>query len=161
MEKEILIQYQEIVNFNLLSDIDKKMINKAQEISNVAYAPYSQFQVGASVLLENNLIITGNNQENSSFPCGICAERVALFTAKANYKDINIQKIAITAFSNNFNLEEPVGPCGLCRQVLLEYELKQNTDIEVLLFNSKKIIKIAKAQYLLPLYFKENKLKRT
>ena len=161
MEKEILIQYQEIVNFNLLSDIDKKMINKAQEISNVAYAPYSQFQVGASVLLENNLIITGNNQENSSFPCGICAERVALFTAKANYKDINIQKIAITAFSNNFNLEEPVGPCGLCRQVLLEYELKQNTDIEVLLFNSKKIIKIAKAQHLLPLYFKENKLKRS
>ena len=161
MEKEILIQYQEIVNFNLLSDIDKKMINKAQEISNVAYAPYSQFQVGASVLLENNLIITGNNQENSSFPCGICAERVALFTAKANYKDIPIQKIAITAFSNNFNLEEPVGPCGLCRQVLLEYELKQNTDIEILLFNSKKIIKIAKAQYLLPLYFKENKLKRT
>ncbi len=160
MKKEILIQYQEIVNFDLLSDIDKKMIDKAQEISNVAYAPYSQFQVGASVLLENNIIITGNNQENSSFPCGICAERVALFTAKANYKDINIKKVAITAFSKNFTLEEPVGPCGLCRQVLLEYELKQDTDIEILLFDSEKIIKISTAKYLLPLYFKENKLKR-
>ena len=156
----IVIKYQEINDWKLLSKDEIKIIDAAKDIAQSAYAAYSNFYVGAALYLENKQIIVGNNQENSSFPCGICAERVALFTAKANYKDINIKKVAITAFSKNFTLEEPVGPCGLCRQVLLEYELKQDTDIEILLFDSEKIIKISTAKYLLPLYFKENKLKR-
>ena len=160
MIKNTLITYQEILDFELLSEIEKKIIDKAIEASDSAYAPYSQFRVGAALVLENNHIIIGNNQENNSFPCGICAERVALFSAKSNYPDLVIKKIAITAVSKNFELIDPPGPCGLCRQVLLEYEEKQNLDIEILLFDTKKIIKLVKAKDLLPFYFKEDKLKR-
>ena len=105
-----------------------------------------------------NKIIIGNNQENSSFPCGICAERVALFNAQSNYPHLSIKKIAVTANSKYFQLDDPVGPCGLCRQVLLEYEEKQNFDIEILMFDKKKINKIASAKDLLPFYFKEKRL---
>ena len=160
MNNKIVIEYQEIENFSLLSDLEQDIINNAKEAANKAYAQYSNFYVGAALALEDGKIITGNNQENTSFPCGICAERVALFSAHSNYPDLIIKKIAITAFSKNFNLNHPVGPCGLCRQVLLEYEEKQSSDIEILLFDTKKIIKLARAKDLLPLYFQENKLKR-
>jgi len=158
--KEIVIKYQEIEDFSLLSDIDRELMKKAKEIASTAYSPYSEFNVGAAIFLENNKFVVGNNQENSSFPCGICAERVALFATGANYPNILIKKIAITAMPKNFNLENPVGPCGLCRQVLIEYEDKQSSDIEVLLFNSERLIKLNNAKDLLPLFFTENKLKR-
>jgi len=160
MKKNIIIEYLEIIDSENCSSVEKNLISKALNVANSAYAPYSNFHVGAALVLENNQIIVGNNQENASFPCGICAERVALFTANSNYPDLKIKKIAITAFSNNFELNHPVGPCGLCRQVLLECEEKQNSDIAILLFNSKKIIKLANAKDLLPFYFKENKLKQ-
>ena len=125
-----------------------------------AYAPYSNFHVGATLLLENKLFISGSNQENASFPCGICAERTALFTAKSNYPNLKIIKIAITTKSRDFNSTNPVAPCGLCRQVLLEYEIKQKSDIEIYLFNKEKVIKFNKAKDLLPFYFTEERLKR-
>ena len=140
--------------------MERLLIEKAIFSTKSSYAPYSEFNVGAALLLANNKIIIGNNQENSSFPCGICAERVALFTASTNYPNITIEKIAITASPNNFKLSYPVAPCGLCRQVLLEYEEKQNTSIEIIIFNHQKFIKIAQAKALLPLYVQENKLKR-
>ena len=158
--KEIVIKYQEIEDFSLLSDLDRELMKKAKDIANTAYSPYSEFNVGAAIFLENNKFVVGNNQENSSFPCGICAERVALFATGTNYPNVLIKKIAITAMSKNFNLENPVGPCGLCRQVLIEYEDKQSSDIEVLLFNNKRLVKLNNAKDLLPLFFKENKLKR-
>ena len=158
--KKIVITYQEIVDFSVLSDSDKDLMNRATKIAQSAYAPYSAFHVGAALILENNHIVVGNNQENSSFPCGICAERVALFATATNYPNLAIKKIAITAMSKHFNLESPVGPCGLCRQVLIEYEDKQKLDIEIMLFNTTKVIKIAKAKDLLPFYFKGEKLKR-
>ncbi|MBF25728.1 MAG: cytidine deaminase [Flavobacteriales bacterium] len=160
MQKCISINYDEITDFNLLSQVDKNLINKAISASKLAYAPYSEFNVGAALILENNKIIIGNNQENSSFPCGVCAERVALFSARSIYPELLIKKIAITAVPKNFKLHNPVGPCGLCRQVLMEYEKKQQSDIEILFFDTKKIIKIAKAKDLLPFFFAEDKLKR-
>ncbi len=160
MKKEILIRYQEIKDFSLLSELERKIMDSAVGASKLSYAPYSEFNVGSALLLENNAIIIGNNQENSSFPCGICAERVALFAAKSNYPDLQVKTIAITATSKNFELNCPVGPCGLCRQVLVEYEEKQVSDIAVLLFDTKKIIKLARAKDLLPFYFNEDKLKR-
>ena len=160
MRKELLIQYEEFADSNLLLESEKNLMEKAVDALKKSYAPYSEFNVGSAVLLDNKIIISGNNQENSSFPCGICAERVALFSAQSTYPDAIIQKIAITANSKNFNLNAPAGPCGLCRQVLIEYEEKQGSDIVILLFNNKKIIKLAKAKDLLPLYFTENKLKR-
>ena len=160
MQKEFLLKYQEITDFSLVTNSEKLLIKKAIEIASKAYAPYSNFNVGAALILDNEKIITGNNQENVSFPCGICAERVALFTARSNFPKALIKKIAITATPKDFNLTDPVGPCGLCRQVLVEYEEKQENDIEILLFDTKKIIKIARAKDLLPFHFQEKNLKR-
>ena len=160
MKKEISLKYEEITNFTLLSKLEKDLVARAIDSAKSAYAPYSKFNVGAALVLENNEIIIGNNQENVSFPCGICAERIALFSAKANYPKLIIKQIAITAIPQKFKLTSPVGPCGICRQVLLEYEEKQNSDIEILLFDTKKIIKLAKAKDLLPFYFKEDRLKK-
>ena len=160
MKKNISIHYQEITDFNLLSDLDKKLIDRAICAMKNSYSSYSNFSVGAALVLENNQIIIGSNQENASFPCGICAERVALFSASTNFPNLIMKKIAITAKSNNFDIKEPVGPCGLCRQVLLEYEDKQNSNIEILLFDKKKIIKIASAKELLPFFFQEKNLKK-
>ena len=160
MEKIISINYQEITDFQLLSDLDRQLMEKALGATTNTYAPYSNFDVGAALILDNNHIIIGSNQENASFPCGICAERVALFSANTNFPGLLIKKIAITANANTFKLNNPVGPCGLCRQVLLECEEKQNSDIEILLFDKKKIIKLVSAKDLLPFYFQENKLKK-
>ena len=159
MNNKITIEYQELDDWSLLSDSEHKLILKAKEAAENAYAQYSNFYVGAAVEIENGHIIVGNNQENASYPCGICAERVALFSAHANYPDSVVKRIAITAFSKDFNINQPAAPCGLCRQVVLEFEEKQKTDINILLFDTKKIIKIAKAKDLLPMYFQENQLK--
>ena len=155
--KEIVIRYKEI-DYSKSNQDDALLMERALDVSSSAYAPYSKFKVGAALLLENKKIIIGNNQENASFPCGICAERVALFSARTNYPNIRIEKIAITAFSNDFKITHPVGPCGLCRQVLLEYEESQQYDITILLFNKKNIIKIEKAKDLLPFHFYETRL---
>ena len=160
MKKEILLKYNEITDFNKLSELEQKLMQKAMESAKSAYAPYSKFNVGAALVLENNQIIIGSNQENASFPAGICAERVALFSSNANYPKEIIKQIAITAITQNFELSAPVGPCGICRQVLLEYEEKQGSDIEILLFDNKKIIKLAKTKDLLPFYFNEDRLKQ-
>ena len=159
MNNKITIEYQELDDWSLLSYSEHKLILKATEAAENAYAQYSNFYVGAAVEIENGHIIVGNNQENASYPCGICAERVALFSAHANYPDSVVKRIAITAFSKDFNINQPTAPCGLCRQVMLEFEEKQKTDINILLFDTKKIIKIAKAKDLLPMYFQENQLK--
>ena len=161
MKKNFTFSYSEITNLEEVSDLDKKLMCRASDAMKKSYSTYSNFSVGAALILENEQIIIGSNQENASFPCGICAERVAIFSASANFPNIRIKKIAITANSNKFEIKDPVGPCGVCRQVLLEYEDKQNSNIEILLFDTKKIIKIATAKDLLPLYFQENQLKIT
>ena len=159
--KELRLEFMEISrNSNFFTDLETALFTKALDACEAAYAPYSHFYVGASLLLENKLFVTGSNQENASFPCGICAERIAIFAAKSNYPNLKIIKIAITTKSKHFNNTNPVAPCGLCRQVLLEYEIKQKSDIEIYLFNEKKVIKINKAKDLLPFYFSEDRLKR-
>src|SRR5690606_36818709 len=90
-----------------------------------ACAPYAKFKVGAAVLLQNKTIVLGNNQENAAYPSGLCAERIAVFSAGANYPEQLIKAIAITASSGNKPVENPVPPCGACRHALAEYEIKQ------------------------------------
>tara|TARA_B100001287_G_C22657322_1_gene518470 strand:+ start:803 stop:1285 length:483 start_codon:yes stop_codon:yes gene_type:complete len=160
MLKTLNISYLEISDFNKISKIEKKILNEASKVLDNSYSPYSKFKVGASVLLEGDIIVSGANQENSSYPCGICAERVAVFSASSNYPGVLIKKVAITTKSTEFKLEFPAGPCGLCRQALLEFEEKQKNNIEIILFNSKKIIKIASVKELLPFFFVESKLKK-
>ena len=114
-----------------LSTIEKELLQKAIEIRDSAYAPYSGFNVGASVLMQNNDIFVGNNQENAAYPSGICAERVAIWTAMSAFPDGKIKKIFISARSNNTRVDRPVAPCGACRQAIAEYETKQQEDIEI------------------------------
>jgi len=121
-----------------------------------AYAPYSNFPVGAAVLLEDGTTVGGNNQENRAFPAGLCAERVAIFSAAAQHQDQTIQAVAIHA-----NLNGDISPCGSCRQVILEYEEKQSKNIAIYLMNGKGEIRhFDSAASLLPFAFRFNEFEK-
>lgn len=158
-EKEIITKYIK-TDFNLLTNSDKTLVLKAKNMLKSAYAPYSGFFVGAAVHLENGEIITGNNQENVAYPSGMCAERVAIFYAKSKFPNTKINSIAVSAISKNFQIENVVSPCGSCRQVISEYEVKQNENIRILLHQSDDSVIIIKSiSDLLPLMFISEKLK--
>ncbi len=137
-----------------LSSADQSLLDIAIKMRDTAYAPYSNFSVGAAILLANNEIVTGNNQENAAYPSGMCAERVAVYSSGALYPGIPILKMAISASSSKKIVDQPVGPCGSCRQAIAEYEFKQEASIELLFMGEKgKIIKTASLKDLLPLSF--------
>jgi cytidine deaminase len=115
---------------DLPNDIQNLML-KAVEIRKNAYAPYSKFKVGVAILLDNGKIVLGSNQENAAYPSGLCAERVAIFYAGANYPEAKILKMAITAASDSYQTSTPIPPCGSCRQSIAEYEIRQETPIEI------------------------------
>ena len=132
----------------------QKLMNKAHEARENAYAPYSRFKVGAALQLNTGEIITGNNQENAAYPSGLCAERVAIFHACSQNPDAIIVSMAITAKSLNSVLTTPVPPCGACRQVLAEYEVKQEPSIEIYFMGETgKVVKSNSVKDLLPLIF--------
>ena len=118
MKQILSIPYVRLSN-NELSREDATLIAEAVKVAQDAYAPYSQFKVGAAVLLENGIIVTGSNQENAAYPSGLCAERTALFYAGAQYPDVPVLALAVVAF-NNIGQVEQISPCGSCRQVLVE-----------------------------------------
>ena len=142
-EKKIITKYVK-TDFDLLTNSDKTLVLKAKSMLKSAYAPYSGFLVGAAVHLENGEIITGNNQENVAYPSGMCAERVAIFYAKSQFPNTKINSIAVSAISKNFLIEDVVSPCGSCRQVISEYEVKQNENIRILLHQSDDSVIIIK-----------------
>jgi len=141
-----------------LSKEEQFLIQKSKDAVNNAYAPYSKFQVGAAVLLENGEIITGTNQENAAYPSGLCAERVAVFYANSKYPNVPVKAIAVTAFTNNHFVKTPIPPCGSCRQVLVETETRFNKPIKIYLVSDSKITVINDAKDLLPLNFDESSL---
>lgn len=147
-----------IYSFEELENSQKELINKAKEQVNKAYAPYSGFHVGAAVELENGEIFAANNQENSAYPSGLCAERVAIFFANAQYPNVAVKTLAIAAFTNGKFIEEPVTPCGSCRQVLLETEMRFERNIKVLLYGTNHIFQIENVKQLLPLCFEKSSL---
>lgn len=135
----------------------KKLYDSAFEASERAYAPYSNFHVGAAVLLENGEIVLGNNQENAAYPSGLCAERTALFYAGAHYPDVPVCVLAIAGMNEKGDRVEMITPCGACRQVMLETEQRYGRMIEVLLCGKEKAYLLSSASSLLPLCFgKEN-----
>jgi len=153
IQKEININYFEYQHSELLEE-DKVLVSKANEFALKSYSPYSNFRVGVSVLLENGLIISGNNQENAAYPSGLCAERVALFFANANYPDNHIKTIAIAAFDNNNNqFENIITPCGACRQVIVEIENRFEKNCKILLTSKDKVIEFKSIKDLLPFSF--------
>ncbi len=132
----------------------QELMNKAHKAREKAYAPYSQYKVGAAIRLESGEIISGNNQENAAYPSGMCAERVAVFHTGANYPNATIESMALTARSLNNKTTAAVPPCGACRQVLAEYEVKQKTPITIYFMGEKgKIVKANSIKDLLPLIF--------
>jgi len=137
-----------------LSKIYSELYRSALEIAQKAYAPYSTYNVGAAVLLDNGVIVTGNNQENAAYPSGLCAERVALFYAGAQYPEASVVAIAIAAFTKGKQVTH-ASPCGSCRQVLLETEFrnKNNQQIDILLCGVDNVKMITGATSLLPVGF--------
>ena len=155
---EIKIVVHEFENIDELPVNDQNLLLEARRITGQAYAPYSGFHVGAAVLLENGLIVSGNNQENSAYPSGLCAERVALFYANANYPDSGVQTIAISAAKRGVLVNEPVKPCGSCRQALAETEVRFNTPIRIILDGQDGILVLNGVESLLPLSFSKKAL---
>lgn len=131
IKKEII--HSEYDSIEELNEPDAELLKKAKEASKHAYAPYSNFRVGAAVLLENGEIVTGNNQENVAYPSGLCAERVAIFHASAIFPDIPFVTMAIYAASDEVEIPETISPCGACRQVIMEYRQKQSNSIRLIL----------------------------
>ncbi len=135
----------------------QELMLQAQDAITRAYAPYSHFQVGAAILLENGKIVTGNNQENAAYPSGMCAERVAIWSASSQYPNVAVKKIVITVKSTLKQVNKPVAPCGACRQTLLEYEHKQNEPIEVYFMGETgKVVLAHSLKDLLPFAFDES-----
>ena len=137
-----------------LTEQDRLLLQKAREATEQAYAPYSQFLVGAAALLDNNELVTGSNQENASFPAGICAERVLLASATQLFPNVPVKAMAVTYKNLKGSSDTPVTPCGICRQVMTEYELRMNTPMRLLLSGvSGSIFIIPSISLLLPLAF--------
>jgi len=142
-----------------LSGHGKELVASAKAVLDNSYSPYSQFKVACAVALNNGELVTGTNQENAAYPSGLCAERVAVFAAMSNFPDAKIVAIAITAKSERVDTSNPVMPCGSCRQVLLEYELRQNSPIHLYLAGDEdKVVEIPSSKSLLPLHFFEEGL---
>ena len=156
--KELRIFVYEYDTVLELSEADRRLVFAARDASKKAYAPYSRFHVGAALLLENGEILQGNNQENSAFTNGLCAERVALFYANANFPDVPVKALAVTAENINGLVAEPVKPCGSCRQVMVETETRFKKPIRVILDGKKKIHIFEGVDNLLPFAFKPDSL---
>jgi len=135
------------------------LIDEAKLQTQKSYAPYSGFRVGAAVLLANGIIVGGNNQENSAYPSGLCAERTAIFYANSQYPDTEVQTLAIAAYTQDEFTSEPIAPCGACRQVLLETENRYNKPIKIILYGIDKIFVLENVKQLLPVSFGKDSLK--
>lgn len=153
MKNKFEFNYVKFSHAEDLNPEEQNLYKKAKTAAINAYAPYSGFMVGASVLLENGVVITGNNQENAAYPSGMCAERTALFYAGSSYPEIPVKTILITAFSSGKFLDNAVSPCGGCRQVILEIIKRQKKPIRLIMAGESVITILEDASLLLPFPF--------
>ena len=152
--KDLIITAKiQVFDYNELNLLEKNLIDAAKEAVNRAYVPYSHFQVGAAVLLANQEIITGSNQENVAFPSGLCAERTTLFYANSRFPDTAVDTIAVAAYTNGDFTADPITPCGACRQVILETQNRYKHPVRILLYGKKAVYIIESITDLLPLAF--------
>ena len=160
MNKETYQFSYEVYNsIHDLTEEDSLLLRKAQEATQLSYAPYSKFHVGAVAKLSNGEIVKGSNQENASYPVGLCAERVLLASISSLYPKIPITAIAISYASREVKSDHPVAPCGICRQSLQEFEERMKHPIRLILGGQEgKIIIIPRASALLPLAFTSDEL---
>jgi len=150
--KSVITEYQ----FEELSAEERHLVELAIEATKRSYAPYSNFRVGAAVRLANGAEIIGCNQENAAYPSGLCAERTALFAAGTQYPDEPVEMLAIAARGTDGELtDEPTGPCGACRQVIIESETRSGGKIRILLYGRRCVYAIDGIRQLMPLSFSE------
>lgn len=141
-------------DLNELNEDDKNLVQVAHQATEKSYAPYSNFKVGCSILLENGEIVSGGNQENAAYPVCICAERVALSTASSMYPNVRPLKIAIAIKNEKKTQSDPAAPCGECRQTIFEYEKRFNSPIKVFMRGEVgRIFMVESVAELLPLAF--------
>ena len=152
-QKSISISYKEYFRNEGLELKDKELLDRAKKASEGAYAPYSNFNVGAAVRLSNGEIIAASNQENAAYPSGLCAERVAIFYAHAKFPDASVESIAVTASVGGHICETPTYPCGACRQVLAESEMRSGSPIRVIVGGEKFTQVMESISALLPFTF--------
>lgn len=157
--KNISFTYREYDKDEELEPSDLKLLDSAKKAAENAYAPYSHFKVGAAVRLVSGKIVTGTNVENAAFPSGICAERTALSNASSNYPGDFPVVLAIAAVTKKGTTDEPVSPCGNCRQVIAEEEYRNGMPIRIILNGKTKIIEVETVADLLPIQFNRDNLK--
>ncbi len=154
MEKNFSFSYEEYNSISELSDTDALLVTEARKATKLAYAPYSNFLVGAYASLTSGDFVKGSNQENASYPVGICAERALLASTAQLFPDVPIDTLAISYRNLNGSSHIPLCPCGMCRQALKEFEMRVNQPIRLILSGMEgKVIIIAQSSQLLPLAF--------
>lgn len=143
-----------IYTYEELDAADRELIDAAREATHRSYAPYSHFSVGAAARLADNTVVCGSNQENAAYPSGLCAERTTLFYANSRYPDQAVTTLAVAARNERGEfLDDPIPPCGACRQVMLETEVRYRQPMRILLYGRKGIYEVKKVGDLLPLSF--------
>jgi cytidine deaminase len=151
-----------VEQFKNIEDLDsesKYLVHKAKDATQLAYAPYSKFHVGAALMLEDGTIVAGSNQENASYPVGICAERVLLSAISSFHPGIAIETMAVSYQSKKIKSDHPISPCGMCRQALQEFEGRMDKPIRLILSGMEgKVYVIKSASLLLPLAFTNEEL---
>jgi cytidine deaminase len=151
-----------VEEFNTIEDLDsesKYLVHKAKDATLHSYAPYSKFNVGAALMLEDGSIVTGSNQENASYPLCMCAERVALYTAATMHPNKRITKLAVVAHKKNHKELTSATSCGACAQVMLEFESRQKKSFEVIMLGpDNKWVKCKSVSQLLPFGFTKDSL---
>lgn len=152
-------EYEVYDDISELNEKDAWLLNEARQITEQAYAPYSNFYVGAVGMMDNGEIVAGTNQENASYPVGICAERVLLGSAATIHPGVAIKTLAVSYKSKESDSDHPISPCGMCRQALLEYETRSKKPIRLILGGQEgKIYIIKSAIFLLPFAFTSDEL---
>ena len=158
-ENKFEFQYKVYDDISELNETDARLLKEARSITKQAYAPYSNFHVGAVAMLANGKIVSGTNQENASFPVGICAERVLLGIAATQHPNVAIESIAVSYNSEHVKTDHPISPCGMCRQALVEYETRLSKPIRLILSGQQgKVFVINSVNSLLPFAFNSSEL---
>lgn len=159
MKEIVLTTKIKVYTWEELSEKEQQLVLEAKEATYRSYAPYSGFCVGAAVMLDNGVVVCGNNQENAAYPSGLCAERVALFSANAAFPGQKVKLVAIAARQGEEFVDLPVSPCGACRQVMLECEERYGQPLGLILYGTRCIYVVESSSALMPLSFGKDYLK--
>lgn len=154
-EEKLTIDYQHYSGIEELPASDRELAEAAVNAMKASYAPYSRFNVGAAVRLEDGTVVIGANQENAAFPSGLCAERTALFSAGASYPRKAVVEIAVAGGAGMTLNAEPVPPCGACRQVMMETQVRAGRNMSILLVGADSVFKFSRVQDLMPFSFEK------